>query len=630
MSDKQDERPAAPPVLQRATPGARPATAGAPAAAPAAVSPAAPPRAGQAAKGSFGLAPREVTAAAAVAAGLEAEGSLEKESPLHLYYLATAAQATGRLTLAAQKGSYALTFRKGTVEHVASTYPDDHVGRFLVAKGLVRPEQLAQAEAAGGGPGGDLVGALVAQKLIDPARTYQALQEHGAGLAWRALAGDNGTWRWEPGAVPPPSSFPLGHRWGMLCDAVRRLDGATLRRRLGARASRPAVKAGGRIQLGDLRLTPQETRVASLFDGVRSVENLCQAQPGEADLVRRVALLLVETELLTFGPAGNDAVPTVAPDQGPAAPGPSDPAKATPHSGAGTRPPPAARPSGPAPARPPPAPPPPRQAAEPASPRSAAAPAGAKPSPAASPRQANPPRPAAAPGPPRPAGPDLSLAGLKAAFDRIKEADHFQVLGVKREAAASQIKMAYFALAKIYHPDSAPQDDPPEARKLRADIFGKVSEAWGVLGEDQSRAQYLEELRLGGTADMDVMAILKSEEVFQMAEILVKSRKYGEALKKLEEAIALCADEPEYFVWKAWVEFLLAPADRKKPQQAASAQVIEGALKKNAKCMAGYLFLGKMAKLVGDISTAERHLKRGLAIDENRAELQRELKYLKR
>jgi curved DNA-binding protein CbpA len=555
-----------------------------------------------------------------MAAALEAQGSLDRESPFHLYYLATAAQASGRLTLSAQKGSYALTFRKGTVEHAASTYPEDDVGRFLVAKGLVRPEQLAQAEAAGGGPGGDLIGALVAQKLIDPARTYQALHEHGAGLAWRALAGEAGTWRWEPGAVPPPSSFPLGHRWGMLCDAIRRLDGATLKRRLGAGASRPAVKVGGRIQMGDLRLTPQETRVASLFDGVRSVDDLCQAQPGDADLVRRVALLLVETEMLTFGAPGSEAAPRAAPAREPAAPGPSGPA-------------PAGRPSGPAPARPQPAASPPRQAAAPHPPR-AAAPGGTKPAPAAPPRPAAaPPRPAApvAPGPSRPAaGPDLSLAGLKATYERIKEADHFEVLGVKREAAASQIKVAYFALAKAYHPDSAPQDEPPEARKLRADIFAKVSEAWGVLGEDQSRAQYLEELKLGGTADLDVMAILKSEELFQMGEILVKTRKYDEALRKLEEAIALCADEPEYFVWKAWVEFLLASADRKKTQQAASAQAIEAALKKNAKCMAGYLFLGQMAKLVGDPSTAERQLKRGLAIDDKHAELQRELKYLKR
>jgi len=577
-----------------------------------------------------------VTAAAAVAAGLEAQGSLEKESPFHLYYLATAAQASGRLTFSAQKGSYALTFRKGTVEHVASTYPEEDVGRFLVEKGLLRPEQLAQAEAAGGGPGGDLVGALVAQKLIDPARTYQALQEHGAGLAWRALAGENGTWRWEPGAVPPPSSFQLGHRWGMLCDAVRRLDGSTLKRRLGTRAGRPAVKVGGRIQPGDLRLTPQETRAASLFDGVRSVEDLCAAQPGDADLVRRVALLLVETEMLAFGAARSDPAPAEASSAASAAPGPSGPAPAAAPAGAQAAAAPAARPAGSPAARPPPAASAARPAAAPPPPRSTAAPGGTKPHPAASPRPApaaTSPRPAApaAPAPPKPsAGPDLSVAGLEAAYQRIKEADHFEVLGVKREAGAAQIKAAYFTLAKAYHPDSAPQDDPEKAKKLRADIFSKVSEAWGILGDDQQRVQYLEELRLGGTADLDVMAILKSEQLFQMAEILVKARKYDEALKKLEEAIALCADEPEYFVWKAWVEFLLAPADRKKPQQTASAQAIEAALRKNAKCMVGYLFLGQMAKLIGDAATAERHFKRGLAVDERHAELQRELKYLKR
>ncbi len=208
-------------------------------------------------------------------------------------------------------------------------------------------------------------------------------------------------------------------------------------------------------------------------------------------------------------------------------------------------------------------------------------------------------------------------------------ADHFEVLGLELGAAAPQIKAAYFQAAKAYHPDAAPPDDPPDMKQLRVDVFARVSEAWAVLGDDQKRAQYLEELKTGA-AEVDVMAILQAENLFQMATVLVKTRKYQEALQKLEEAVKLNADEPEFAVWRAWVQFLLAPQERRKSQQAASAQVIEAALKKNPRCMPAHLFLGQMAKLMGDAAVAERAWKRGLAVDERNVDLQRELRYAKK
>jgi tetratricopeptide (TPR) repeat protein len=110
--------------------------------------------------------------------------------------------------------------------------------------------------------------------------------------------------------------------------------------------------------------------------------------------------------------------------------------------------------------------------------------------------------------------------------------------------------------------------------------------------------------------------------------LLVKARNYRDGLKKFEEAIALNADEPEFGMWKAWCEFLLSDDKRKRITAAASA--IEVGLQKNPRCAQGYLFLGQMAKIVGDLAVAERHLKRGLAVAPEHVDLQRELKYLRK
>jgi curved DNA-binding protein CbpA len=220
------------------------------------------------------------------------------------------------------------------------------------------------------------------------------------------------------------------------------------------------------------------------------------------------------------------------------------------------------------------------------------------------------------------------VATLHALEKRLREADPFDALGVARDASTAQIKAAYFLLAKTYHPDASLPGEPEQAKKLRGDIFARLGEAWGILGDEKSRSEYLRQLESGGGVEVDVSAILKAEEIFQNARLLVRARRYPEARAALEEATALHGEEAEFSIWKSWVEFLLSE-DRPR-QRAASTATIEAALRKVPRCTAGYLFLGQMAKLTGDLASAERQLKRGLEVDPDNLDLTRELKYLRK
>jgi curved DNA-binding protein CbpA len=564
------------------------------------------------------LRPREVGADAALAAGIAHQGSLAAESALHLFALAAAVKATGCLTLGGDHGTFGLTFRRGAVEHASSSDPDDELGRFLVRKGALRAEALARAEAARTARGGDLPSTLIAERLVNPADVAGLLQEHGARLVHRALAVEAGSWSWDPQASPPPGAFPLGAPFAMVCAAVRALDASALMRRLGDREQRAASRIGGRIRVEDLRLTPQETRVAGLFDGARSPAEIAAAIPADAVVVLRLALLLAEVQLLAFG-----AVTKAQP----AAPAPSAAAAKAPAPSAA-----AAKAAAPGPAA--------KAAVTPAAPKPAVAvavPPGSKPVPPAA-RPAAPAAPSPRPSPPAGAGaegakpaapkPALDRAAVEALLAKTAGADHFAVLGVKQEATGAQIKSAYFQLAKAYHPDAVPTDAPADVKKLCADLFARVSEAWSVLGDDAPRAAYLEKLRTGGTAEVDVGNIFRAESVFEAGTLLVKARKYDEAIRKFDDAMKLNPDEAEFGMWKAWCEFLLADDPRAKLGSAASA--IEAGLRRNPRCAQGYLFLGQMAKLAGDAALAEKQLRRGLEVAPEHGELQRELKYLKK
>ena len=62
--------------------------------------------------------------------------------------------------------------------------------------------------------------------------------------------------------------------------------------------------------------------------------------------------------------------------------------------------------------------------------------------------------------------------------------DYYEVLGVKKDSSAEEIKKAYRKAAMKYHPDRNPGDKEAEAR------FKEVGEAYEVLSDDGKRSRY--------------------------------------------------------------------------------------------------------------------------------------------
>ena len=67
----------------------------------------------------------------------------------------------------------------------------------------------------------------------------------------------------------------------------------------------------------------------------------------------------------------------------------------------------------------------------------------------------------------------------------------YDILEIKKDASSAEIKAAYHALAKKYHPDISTTDNQQEFEEK----FKKINEAYSTLSEAKSRKEYDHKLK---------------------------------------------------------------------------------------------------------------------------------------
>ena len=494
---------------------------------------------------------------------LPESGRLDQVSACKLYARIAVDEYTGQLALGARGHEIRLGFRKGVPDRAAADAPDLSIGAFLVNKGTLGADDLHEAEGAKASYGGDLLGALFAMGRVNPSGAFELVGEHARGLLQRALCRGTGDFTWQAGAPSPSGAFPLGDRWNLLCDAARSLDEPSARARLGLKLDCPPMRSNAsRVTLGDLKLTAIEARLATTFDGVRTLEELAARGGAEGVTIVKLALLLWELGIIGFGP--------------------------------------------PAVARPPP-PEPKRASAGPAASQSPAARSapGAASAPPAEPRE-------------------LSLPELKSTAAGIHAKSHFEVLGVDRRATPAQVKGAYLALAKQFHPDTASDPRDAEVRTAKEIIFARVNDAYRVLASDSDRALYEAELDDKTGDDSGLQAL----EIFEKARILLKARKYDDALRGFEEAIGLDEKAGAFYAWRGYARFISAKGSKKGVHDACM-EDIRKAQALAPKSSDAPLFAGHMAKILGDLKGAATWYQKVVELDPKQLDAKRELAQLK-
>ena len=206
---------------------------------------------------------------------------------------------------------------------------------------------------------------------------------------------------------------------------------------------------------------------------------------------------------------------------------------------------------------------------------------------------------------------------------RARERSYFARLGLPETAGRDEVKSAFLALARQFHPDLFGGAAMADLQDQVRDFFSAVNEAYQGLSDDKRRAQHLEALRSGGATDPRRADAARLD--YQKGEACLRTRDYVRARGFLESAVR--ADpRPEFQA--ALAQSYLDLAGGKDLARAKA--LIEAALASPGMGGPGsdrvHYVAGLLAKESGSQGEAERQFKAAVAANPNQAEAVRELR----
>jgi hypothetical protein len=357
-----------------------------------------------------------------------------------------------------------LRFVDGHIVMGTSDVPGEHLGNVLVRFGLLSQAQLEKATEILLRDRKRLGTVLAELGIVPRERMTEAVGLHVREILFNVTSQSGGSYGFEETGADSILGPDLTVRIApgeIILEATRRIqDPDAIARVLGNMDRMLALSTHPLLRIQKVPLTPTDGFLLSRVDGTVSAREVFQLIPLPHDDVERSLFGLLCTGTIEYlAPAaptrspGSGGLPRAAPGSSPGlAPPMVDGRKSHP------------------PQRP--APPPPRPPTDPpARPRTDASQAGRE------------------------------LQGERAQVEELRRQivemyqglrgkDHFELLGISRAANDTELKEAYFRLAKPFHPDAHRGLDLADLQEMRQAVFIRLGEAYDTLRHSESRARY--------------------------------------------------------------------------------------------------------------------------------------------
>lgn len=204
-------------------------------------------------------------------------------------------------------------------------------------------------------------------------------------------------------------------------------------------------------------------------------------------------------------------------------------------------------------------------------------------------------------------------------WEKIQDQNYYEILGVRRDAPSGDIKTVYFDLAKQFHPDRRPEDDPEDVTKRLDEIFVKIKEAYHTLSDPERREDYDARLNEGGQAIDLQKSRSKALLQYRVGLKAFQSRNYRIAMEYMRSAIDLDPYEAMYY-------FKMAEICTRNPRwYRAGVLSCMKAIQLDPDVPEYHAILGLLYKLEGNFVEAEKEFYKTLKFDPENRTARREL-----
>jgi curved DNA-binding protein CbpA len=177
--------------------------------------------------------------------------------------------------------------------------------------------------------------------------------------------------------------------------------------------------------------------------------------------------------------------------------------------------------------------------------------------------------------------PEIQLS-LEEYLERVEKAETlYDVLGISPTATAGDIKNAYFAMAKLFHPDRFHREEAAKLRRIQV-AFTEIARAYETLKITETREaynfkmrkelEYREKRRAAGQADATTAEDNKTEHglgSFEQAMAAINEEEFAAAAGHLSRAVHY---SPQNALYHAYFGYALSHLEKQQHKAEASLQ----------------------------------------------------------
>jgi curved DNA-binding protein CbpA len=225
-------------------------------------------------------------------------------------------------------------------------------------------------------------------------------------------------------------------------------------------------------------------------------------------------------------------------------------------------------------------------------------------------------------------------ADIEKRAQSIDSEDYFQMLGLARDVPPEQIRNAYFALAKQWHPDRVPPE-LAEVKPLVAKVFARISDAFQNLNDATKRKDYLARIQAGGGTPEDdekIARVVDAAMEFQKAEILLKKNDLAGAEQLATACVRADPEQPEYLALLVWIQAQRRgdPPGMREGMTSTHfddlIKLLDGVLAKEPSYERAIYYRGVLLKRSGRVDKALRDFKRAVELNPKNIDAVREVR----